>query len=676
MTSEGTTAPNEAKAGAEPPQWLRELPSVAAHVVRFFYWDLVEPGENIHSRSQKCIVSVGSVLAFAAPLLPIFTFSTPHTLATGLYVSQLAICALSLFWMTMFALLKACRQMSHLLIPAWFTGTLLLMIIIDVGLPSYPMPICYALIALACVASKPPHSRKFIALSTFGYLLSAYNEGVYLPTAPPVIPSATIPGAVVYATVIEPLRDRLINLVMTGLVAALLVVHQIEYTNQIEVEKASTAFAALVGEALCRYDTDAAAELLAAARRVADVEKQPGATDAVAVNPELLATFETIIDNLRRYRPHLPNWVVRQSDDEDGGSADHDARSSDGGASSARSRTAPGAMSSRSSSSNPDSGSARHRSSPASPHLQSRQCENGTRAHRAISSGSDLTAAHKTKVVVAHVDFVFGAGCVASSADAFVDRVHTVAAQTSAAIHCFVGDRLIATWNAAMTTVQAEVKAGRFLSRLIHDSGDATVGVSGIATAFHTRVYLAGGAKQNALLVGADPHEATVAEAKRLATTYRTIIVNGALRQAADNAIVFRGVGLVPRRTGATSPREFSTPFPGKAASNWEGLYQVRSEHCEADDEWLYVLEKHARGNSGDALLSRAVDAALREDWALCRDLTEQALCIQTPDAITHDVATALRELPHVDELPQAPRVAPTTFEPVEVPTSGNVPTV
>jgi class 3 adenylate cyclase len=277
----------------------------------------------------------------------------------------------------------------------------------------------------------------------------------------------------------------------------------------------------------------------------------------------------------------------------------------------------------------------------------------------------------KARVVLAKLDFTLRCpvqegkkpGRHAATLHAFVDRVHEVAAATHAAVHSFVGDRLVATWNAAATTVQAEVKAGRFLSRLLQDAGDPAVKVYGIATSFHTRVHLAGKGKQSALLVGADPNEAAVAEATRIATTYRTIIVNGTFRRAADHAVVFRGVGIT-RKTSLVPTSDVGRPvsLPGAmpagrdaagslgSSSDFEcgpamqGLFEVRGEHVENDEGWMYVIETQST-NSPDAQLCQAADFAVQGHKGVALTSISCMQFIVRTEPIINDFMSALRKM-------------------------------
>jgi hypothetical protein len=658
--------------GAVEPKWARRLPYPIHAALRFLYLDQTDPRDSFITSLQKCIIGLGAAITPFPLIYPIYNLirsqGDPDSGGPGYVLSHVAIFGYCALWIITFALLRCNKHIAGKLIVWWFFGTALGLLLRTISMPHYPTTTCYMQLAIVVLSAHPKHNVTLIVICVLGYLLSGYNTAVYLPKDP-VLPLATVPRPFLYTNIFETMRDQIVVLVLYGLILLCVLVQCQESRRQVATAKASAVFAQRVAMALSRYDTDAAALVLEAAQQVAmaadsdsdrpapkSVLSDSHSSDedmdpSVPVDPALLATFETIIENLRRYRPHLPNWVVQNTsgDDRDDNEPVNDSVEQ----------------------------STRHSSSlSARPSVRSARYDDLMRNASPVNPMSPPFAAVepvKARVSLARLDFGATAGpgqkagpITASATHAFVDRVHAVAAQTHAAVHCFVGDRLITTWNAAKMTTQAEVKAGRFLSRLLQDSGDPAIRVYGIATSFSSRVQLAGWGKQSALLVGADPNDATVAEATRLASTYRTIVVNGALRKIADHAITFRGVG-VTRRTRVTHAIHTNPAYadaarlPGSVpripsdglcesaseitrAGPLQGLFEVRGERNERDEGWVYVIETEG-SDSPDAQLCQAVDFAVQGHYGIALTTIHCMNAEVRAEPIVTDLQCTLRAL-------------------------------
>ena len=170
-------------------------------------------------------------------------------------------------------------------------------------------------------------------------------------------------------------------------------------------------------------------------------------------------------------------------------------------------------------------------------------------------------------VTVAFVHFTYDA---ALQIPRFVDRAHTVAKETQASIHSFLGDTLRVTWNAGPPkVVQHEAKGVLFLCRLRKDSGDPTVAVCGAVSTGMGSYQMAGGEHQAALL-----HLEWMARLNALHTVaagHSAILMCGPTKDVAKYHIMCRCVDIM----GTVD------------------VHEALGEHSEAEEEWLYTLEKN-----------------------------------------------------------------------------------
>ena len=246
----------------------------------------------------------------------------------------------------------------------------------------------------------------------------------------------------------------------------------------------------------------------------------------------------------------------------------------------------------------------------------------------------------------------------------FVDRIHALSTATGGAVHGFVGDTVVLSWNAASRSVQPDVKAARFLARLRADPGHRAVSAWGCAAYGSLRVQLAGSSgHQHALLVspltaiaGFAPDTAAAAIARK----HKIFVCDRSVVGGASHAVVFRGVGvaggafathsslLQPSDSNVASPLKVeeatslpvtwaakpnntatTAAVPTKAHIRGVPLYEVVGEQTEGTaDEWLYVLDRQATVSATNphAALCKAAEAAAAGDIREARRLVAEVI--------------------------------------------------
>jgi len=365
----------------------------------------------------------------------------------------------------------------------------------------------------------------------------------------------------------------LANLFMPGTIIAIGVGLRMASADELSRRADATAkLAATISHALTRYDTATAAAALDSA-----------ASDGV-VDEAMLGHFATLIANLDEYRPHLPNWVVAKttamSDGDDGslssepdgvGRLDH-SRSDRGSATRpSRRRESETDELERSGRRAPSTNS---RTSSASAQLRPAR---GSTHKPSFHDGAQLSITSVVaSVVAADITVVREQplAAVQAACDAAVDRTHELARRTYGAVHSFVGDRLIVSWNAASRVANPQAKSARFLLQLAASATDGQLGagttVTGAACSGPAYAHVAGLASQRALVVVPRGHWRDALDALRAEAAARgTLLCDERTRREAEHAVVLRATAAVvlPEIVRKKPPPVVVAP-PGTAEAN------------------------------------------------------------------------------------------------------------
>jgi hypothetical protein len=412
----------------------------------------------------------------------------------------------------------------------------------SIGSPALPlMPSIVSIMFQATVCGLP-YRKLFFLVSTISYGIISYNfagvvtggkagmalDGYREPTFMEVYFNCWVG----YALVFLPIACSIMT-----------VNHQ---AKMLATAEATNDLSATVAALLRAYDTEAVAEALKM-----HVEEFPD-TDA-----ELLASYDALVENLNRYRPHLPNWMVTMNDDE--------AVSSEGGSdrSSTRSRASKAAS---------------RRSSKIS-RVSGEKAVSTADARGSMTELPQVLAVKPTSATMcfALIEYTTPAG---EQLNDFVDKVHVIAAQTHGAIHSFAGDTVQVSWNAAMRAVQPEVKAVRFFARLaawVKDQPDEGVAACGAVMSGKATSVFAGTGKVQALSVSL-PWRETLQAIFALAKQTRTFLAAGRTAASAADVCATRAVEYV------------AVEAAGKVVET--EVHHVLSEKDAEADEWMYVVGK------------------------------------------------------------------------------------
>jgi hypothetical protein len=447
----------------------------------------------------------------------------------------------------------------------------------------------FAIFALIC--DMPLRGPFFVLLAAIFWISSFNFIYVTQGMAPPVaVPGTPIPPT---GTQIRDYATVFILLVVPIVGCMLQAKH---HRRMLDSAEAANALSREVAELLRNYDT------AGVQRALADYGDLPHA------DPALIESYEALVENLNQYRPHLPNWMVNQCDED---SASHRSESS----AVSGSASVPAARKGGQRSKNPSS--------------------DGRVSNSSKTSRSSVTVADDRKrvdhlnagvlpkavpVAFAVVDFAIADGQSADSRGAtmsrFADKMHSIATATHCAIHSFVGDTAQLSWNATVRVAQPEVKAVRFLCRL-KDAMAAVEHVTVAGAAMHGKAttQFAGTSTVQALAISL-PWRAQLRALAALAARHGAMVCCDATAKAASHACLTRPVDVVAVAGAALT------------------VHEVLKERDDDNDEWMYVLAKTGgdavtsallactEGNYGDAV---AALEDVTDDTALVHHLRNRA---------------------------------------------------
>jgi hypothetical protein len=406
-----------------------------------------------------------------------------------------------------------------------------------------------------------PYMKSLFSLLFVAYVLSTYNY------------------AAVVTREIEPIaaqgwqQPNFIGLFMNGIMGVSFMVTVVvgcvlqarHFLRVLATAEAANELSRTAAALLREYDTDAVGALLEEYREAPDHDA------------DILESYEALVANLNRYRPHLPNWMVRQEGDED----------------STRTSVQDESASVRSRRSGARSSAAYRVGAAASAVGSGAGSAAGTSSSLSTNAPLGDAARVVSTVAFALVDFRVGDDFPSQHGNAvsrFIDTLHRVAATTHGAIHTFVGDTVQLSWNAAMKCAQPEVKAARFLARLkvaVEESRDQMT-VSAAAMSGKASHQFGGTGRVSALAVSM-PWRAELLACFELAKRHRAFVTTSSLAATVNHAVLTRGVEQLSVTDAA-------------GAAHTMVVHEMLTERDDDNDEWMYVLEKGEGGGKVDAL--------------------------------------------------------------------------
>jgi hypothetical protein len=464
--------------------------------------------------------------------------------------------------------------------------------------PGFPFIVYVATFAIFAAICDIPRRPVFYCFLAVEFMLSAWNSTALATGGAPLVAPGTPPSTV--AGLLLQYGVALVVMAVPTVACGQLI---LKSRKLLSAAEAANELSRNVAELLRTYDTDGVSYLL---------EEYAALPDA---DPELVQSYRALVDNLERYRPHLPNWMVGTGDESEVGSqasrrssmtsARQGANGTPTGSSVAarvRSVSLAGAKQGANGTPNGSSVAARVRSAsnagsgagtaPAVPVALVGAPYNGVVAFATVQFA---TAAERT----------FDGRCEATNG--FVDTVHSLAAATNGAIHSFVGDTVQLSWNAAMRTAQPDVKSVRFMCRLRAAMAKlpelARAVASGAAMTGKASSQFAGTGRVSALTVSLPWHGALLACAA-FAKRFGAFVTSGGLADSVPEAAahVCRMQPVEQLRVAIGAEEHTVT------------VHEILDERDDDNDEWMYVMSK--QGANAKSAAHRAFDHCVAGEYA------------------------------------------------------------
>jgi hypothetical protein len=346
----------------------------------------------------------------------------------------------------------------------WFfiEGLWVVLVLAD---PNFPAPVgCIAMLICQLLTTPPLLPLHFIApasIALFDLLNQSFNTRIHLPE-----------------THYGPSGEHFVVMVVvwSALVLALLTIYAktVSSAAMAQRSKNSTDMSNEVVALLQSYNTEKVKVRLAEFRSSRDVDLK------------LLDALNAMNENLERYRPHLPNYILMPDTDDEGSvhSGDEDSVSNE----QKDSHACIGPLGEEKATDRVSQDSRKSGSSP-------RDRTDATSVHTAHSSEHQY-GPHKQSVVhqrggdrlyvgritLAEVDFIrLPLEGRSNWLPVLIDAVYESAALCHGSIHSLLGDTLTVSWNATRRVAQSELKATRFLYKVQRAMAEKGLAVCGAA---------------------------------------------------------------------------------------------------------------------------------------------------------------------------------------------------
>jgi hypothetical protein len=543
--------------------------------VRFVHWmckhvflDILSETDSFPLMLRKIVVNSG-ICFFVHPSY-FFGLNLYYAVQNGFtaaaVVALVASAGLVALWVWCYAYARLTRTIPDFVIDAWILVGSACMTLIGHS-STYPTLIPLVAGALNATLVRTPRMWFSLAVISISFAFSAWNVAAIKTGVAPLFLPGTRPDTF-YEHLINNASSYVVSVVPLGSV----ILQSMRNGQMLNAANDAADLSRRVANHLQNYNTDAVELELAEYRET-----------AAKPDPELIKSYEALVNNLNRYRPHLPNWMVND-ETTDGATDASDCRSEE--PSSARS-------------------AAEKRSSHLNDSMSDAPSLGGRHGHHMGTTPplKQLTGgfACPQTITYAEVDFVSrnGEGLQqrSQSVTNFVDRVHEWAAVTSASLHSFVGDTLHVSWNATHKVVQPEAKAARFMARVVAANGEGTgVAATGAASTGKAACQFSGSGRVQALTISM-PWQRAQRQAVTFAAHHNTVVMDAVTAKNAAFSVESRGVDIVA--------------VPGDPAA--VEVHEVVGERKVEPGEWMYVLEKESPNDVVTAALRLAVDGRCGE---------------------------------------------------------------
>jgi hypothetical protein len=421
--------------------------------------------------------------------------------------------------------------------------------------PAYPYFVFVAIFSIFACMCEMPLRNVYLVLIAFVFCVSAHNTCATM--AAQEVMAADGYRRSTFSGMIGNYLGALIALVIPAVVCTL---QTKQFRRLLAAAERANELSRDAAELLRNYDTDGVSHVLDDYRQLPDAD------------PKLVESYTALVANLDRYRPHLPNWLLRPRRD-----------GSDALSSSEASPVGPNLNAEP----NPNVLDRPVVVSPSGDGVSQPDSLELNLLERLISAGRVAS-----DVAYALVDFRISAdmpscdhGAVISG---FVNTVHELATATQAELHCFVGDTVQLSWNAAVSTIKPEGKAARFLCHL-KTATESTPGQSlSVAGAVMSGTALSqfGGSGYFSAFVVSLPWRAKLLACFALAKRHRAFVCAGTIVEAAVTSINTRAVELLCVTQNGRESAVVVHELVGLRAS------------VDLDDSWMYMQGDAVPNNS------------------------------------------------------------------------------
>ena len=546
------------------------------------FFNLTEPDDDLPTLIRKGGITIMAMVGF-----PVFGISglfaylgVTRLTPQSTYSSELHLAAIFLFYVVAvafpcYAYLRATRKAPTWLANCLFASSQCLVILCAAVTRYYPAPSTFVTVAQVAVAcSSLSGGVLVVAISCIGF--------VYAGTS--LVWPEWFAIAVHNATPIEQFLFSQIVFLGFAITVAQSVASRVFADNMLQATRRAQELSREVSASLADYDV---AGVRASLAKYADSD---------AADKQLLDSFTTLCNNLERYRPHLPNYVLHDFQRESDVASDR---------SSVLQRQPSNVKSPGDGNNVRDSESALR-----SARLDDEEADNeavganagGTSTarsstHEAILLTTTAAASTMSRVSVAQV-LLAPVGDSAIATNDLVVQVSHLATETAASLHSFIGDQLTVTWNATQRVDHPETKAVRFVAQLkesVQNEGEFRFLNAAVATG-RGRSQFAGDATARLFNLSL-AWRRVVGELATLASRYDgSIWVDWATREPTQYEYRFLGLNVVPESAYPTVPSD--------ALRRVAFLFIERRGTSQALDatEWMYALQGQATHPDAAAL--------------------------------------------------------------------------
>lgn len=580
------------------------------------FLDLREEGDDFDTILRKIVVSAGMVLVVFPIAFAIYMAAElgRFGVSAGAMTTLLIMFVFPLVWVPCFLYCRSTKELPDSLMDAWLIVTIVAVGILGSSLIDYPTPQLAFWLATLCILCRTQLMTAELCLCAIVYVLSMLNHAFMKGVAETTLVALPAPYR---GSLLERVAYQVTGFTIGIVIVGALIMNMKEHIRHVNAAQSATLMSRKVATQLSRYDTEAVQRTLEAYHLAGEAD------------PELLDTFGTIVDNLERFRPHLPNWMLNsmgkynEAEDEDLKGDVQISRTNS--LASMHLDSQSGSQRPGSAVSDDDGRLSQRTGSGFSLRGELNEGTAATGAKNTIHRDGSKVALKKAseaivtvkpflgKVTISIVEFIPDDTLMTNLRKSetvigrFVDRVHTIASQTHAAIHSFIGDAVHVSWNTAHRAAQPEVKGARFLANIADDVGDSLLRAYGGVMTGEARAHFAG-TKQTALTVSYRWRDA-LAAMMRYAKKSRNFYMDNATNGVSRFEVVTRGADALH----VTEWRNTTDVKEKKLLMLHNVVREV--DEMENNDEWMYVVSRPQNAKRGQRDPDSALHACLDGDY-------------------------------------------------------------